>query len=128
MLLTGSRDKKLVRWELYAKPDETTEEMGKPIHSYHGHSHFIQNVTLTSDSKHALSSSWDKTIRLWDLVHDKAFKPFQGHLRDVLAVAIASDSKRIISAGRDNSLKLWTVSGECKHTVEQAHDKWISCI
>ena len=128
MLLSGSRDKTLIRWLLEAEPDDKTEEIGKPIHSYKAHSHFIQDISLSQDGKYALSASWDKTVRLWNLKEGVSKKLFQGHTKDVLAVALSSDNKMVLTGGRDASLKLWTVNAENKHTVENAHSKWISCI
>ena len=40
---------------------------GKPIKSLHGHTNAVSDVVLSSDGQYALSSSWDKTLRLWDL-------------------------------------------------------------
>ena len=128
MLISASRDKTLIRWKLDAEPDERTEEIGKPLHSYKGHSHFIQDLCLSQDSKFAFTASWDKTVRLWNLKEGESKKLFQGHSKDVLAVALSLDNKMVLTGGRDASLKLWTVNAENKHTVENAHMKWVSCI
>ena len=40
---------------------------GFPRRSMHGHSHFVQDVVISSDGQFALSGSWDGTLRLWDL-------------------------------------------------------------
>jgi guanine nucleotide-binding protein subunit beta-2-like 1 protein len=128
MLVSGSRDKTLIRWQVDAEPEERTESIGKPVRQYKGHSHFIQDITLSQDSNYALSASWDKTIRLWSIKDGESKKLFQGHTKDVLTVALSSDNKLVLTGGRDSQLKLWSVNGENKHTVENAHQKWISCI
>ena len=32
-----------------------------------GHSHFVSDVVISSDGQFALSGSWDKDLRLWNL-------------------------------------------------------------
>lgn len=44
-----------------------------------GHNHFVSDVVLTSDGCHALSTSWDKTIRLWNLENAVVTNRFEGH-------------------------------------------------
>lgn len=128
MLISGSRDRTLIRWEINAEAEERNETIGKPLHMYKGHSHFIQDICLSQDSHYALSASWDKTVRLWNLKEGSSTRLFQGHTKDVLAVALSADNKLVLTGGRDKSLKLWTVNAENKHTIEDAHSKWISCI
>ena len=63
MILSASRDKSLIVWKL------TRDDMnyGIPQKRLHGHGHFVSDVVLSSDGHFALSGSWDKTLRLWDL-------------------------------------------------------------
>lgn len=55
-------DKTIIVWNL----DENGCS-GKPVKSLHGHGHFVSDVVMSSDGQYALSGSWDKTLRLWDL-------------------------------------------------------------
>lgn len=45
--------------------DETN--YGIPQKRLRGHGHFVTDVVMSSDGQYALSCSWDKTLRLWDL-------------------------------------------------------------
>ena len=56
-------DKTLILWEL------TRDDMnyGFPKKCFKGHNHFVSDVVMSSDGQFALSGSWDKTLRLWDL-------------------------------------------------------------
>lgn len=45
---------------------------------------------ISSDGQFALSASWDKTLRLWDLNTGFATRRFVGHTKDVLSVLFCS--------------------------------------
>lgn len=129
-LITGSRDKKVIIWDI-VEPQQSEEDdsWGVPKKVLKGHSHFIQDLSLSQDSRYALTASWDKTLRLWDIARGTTSRRFVGHSGDVLSVAFSPDNRQIASGGRDKNLKIWNTVGECKFTVEQhAHQDWVSCV
>lgn len=76
-----------------------------------------------------MSSSWDSTLRLWDIAKGTTSRRFLSHTKDVLSVAFSPDNRQIASGGRDKNIKIWNTVGECKFTVEQnAHHDWVSCV
>jgi len=93
-----------------------------------GHRHFVSDVTLSSDGHFALSSSWDGSLRLWDLESGEATRQFHSHTKDVLSVAFSADNRQIVSGSRDKSVKLWNTIGDCKLTIDAAHEDWVSCV
>merc|ERR1712048_137804 len=89
-----------------------------------GHSECVQDVVLSSDGQFALSASWDKTMRLWDLNTGVTARTFQGHTKDVFSVAFSGDNRQIVSGSRDKTIKLWNTLAECKYTItEDMHAK-----
>jgi len=125
MILTGSRDKTLMIWNI----TRDSENYGTPRRSLTGHSHFVSDVVISSDGQFALSGSWDSTLRLWDLNAGVTTRRFVGHTKDVLSVAFSSDNRQIVSGSRDKTIKLWNTLGECKYTMdEQGHTEWVSCV
>jgi len=125
MIVSSSRDKSLIVWQLTREQ----EEYGVPRRSLRGHSHFVEDVVISSDSQFALSGSWDGTLRLWDLNTGATTRRFVGHTKDVLAVAFSVDNRQIVSGSRDRTVRLWNTLGECKYTIhEDGHTEWVSCV
>ena len=138
LLLSGSRDKSIIQWELNYEghkvtyKDEDDKEIvknivGKPLRSFHGHNHFVSSLALNSDCTKLVSGSWDKTIRLWDIPSCKSDVIFKGHTKDVLSVAFSHDERLIFSGSMDNTLKYWNTKGEERYSNNQFKG-WVSCI
>jgi WD40 repeat protein len=102
---------------------------GYPRKILHGHNHFVSDVVISSDGQFALSSSWDKTLRLWDLNTGATTRRFVGHTSDVLSVSFSADNRQIVSGSRDRTIKLWNTLGDCKFDIrDEGHSEWISCV
>ncbi|KAI0526713.1 WD40-repeat-containing domain protein [Xylaria bambusicola] len=125
MLLSASRDKTLIVWNLTR--DES--QYGYPKRSLHGHSHIVSDCVISSDGAYALSASWDKTLRLWELASGNTTRRFVGHTNDVLSVSFSADNRQIVSGSRDRTIKLWNTLGDCKYTItDKGHSEWVSCV
>ena len=84
---------------------------------------------ISSDGAYALSSSWDKTLRLWELATGATTRRFVGHNNDVLSVSFSADNRQIVSGSRDRTIKLWNTLGDCKFTItDKGHTEWVSCV
>jgi guanine nucleotide-binding protein subunit beta-2-like 1 protein len=115
-------DKTVIVWKL-ARDDEGS--YGTPKRILHGHNHFVSDVAISSDGMYALSSSWDHTLRLWDLNTGNTTRRFVGHTSDVLSVSFSADNRQIVSGSRDKTIKLWNTLGECKYDIkEEGHTEW----
>jgi len=123
-IVSGSRDKTLMIWEL----TRNMESYGYAKKSLTGHNHFVQDLVLSADGQFAISASWDKTLRLWNLNECKSVLSFVGHQNDIMSVSISPDNRQVVSGSRDKSIKVWNVKGECKFTIEKAHDDWVSSV
>jgi WD40 repeat protein len=64
-------------------------------------------VTLSSDGRRAVSGSWDKTLRVWDLGSGQSLQTLQGHTSGVTAVALSSDGRRAVSGSPDHTVRVW---------------------
>merc|ERR1719253_2561384 len=130
-ILSSSRDKSVIVWQLTREDTE----YGFPKRALTGHSHFVQDVKISSDGLFALSGSWDGTLLLWEIHSGKTTRRFVGHTKDVLSVAFSVDNRQIVSASRDKTIKLWNTLGECKYTISgsaggdsEGHSEWVSCV
>ena len=84
---------------------------------------------ISSDGAYALSASWDKSLRLWELSTGNTTRTFVGHTNDVLSVSFSADNRQIVSGSRDRSIKLWNTLGDCKFTItDKGHTEWVSCV
>jgi WD40 repeat protein len=89
----------------------------------------ITGQVISSDGAYALSSSWDKTLRLWELSTGVTTRRFVGHTNDVLSVSFSADNRQIVSGSRDRTIKLWNTLGDCKYTItDKGHTEWVSCV
>jgi len=125
MITSSSRDKSLIIWKLTR--DEN--QYGYPQKRLEGHGHFVSDVVLSSDGHFALSGSWDKSLRLWDLSTGTTTRRFEAHGKQVLSVAFSADNRQIVSGSADRTIKLWNTLAQCKYTIQdEGHDDWVSCV
>jgi uncharacterized protein with WD repeat len=76
-------------------------------------------VTWTAAGKQLLTTSFDKSMKLWDATSGnlvREFKPFaekgneKGHTDQVFCAAITKDGKLVASGGSDRRVKLWNAA------------------
>ena len=72
ILVSGARDKKVILWKTNADDVESSGgKFGEALVALTGHNHFVSSLSLSSDNNFVLSSSWDKSLRLWNLKSGK---------------------------------------------------------
>merc|ERR1711874_463985 len=136
ILVSGSRDKTLIIRKLdYRNNINNEENCGRPWKCLTGHNHFISDLTISNDDTFIISSSWDKTMRLWDLRHGVSVRQFTGqHSKEVLTTTFSTDNRQIFSGGADKTMMLWNTLAECKMTSstpphpQHDHRDWVSRI
>jgi WD40 repeat protein len=70
------------------------------------HTNIVSAIAIDLQGRIFASSSYDGTVRLWQLSTGQQLRVFQ-HGEPVYCVAISPDSRTIASGGKDRTIKLW---------------------
>ena len=71
----------------------------------------ITQLAISPDARHAFTSSYDATIRMWDLATGAECQVFGGHRQWMRGLALSRDGTLIVSANDDRRIKVWRVGG-----------------
>ncbi|MBT9310638.1 NB-ARC domain-containing protein [Leptothoe kymatousa] len=115
---------------LWLQPQQAnlTAPDGALLRTFEGHSGEVMSVALSEDGRHALSGSYDKTMKLWDVTTGEALRTFEGHSGGVRSVALSEDGRHALSGSEDKTMKLWDVTtGEALRTFE-GHSGWVRSV
>jgi len=77
-------------------------------------------------SQFLLASSWDSTVRLYDVVNNKLLHHYS-HSSEPVLDCVAQDTSKVFSGGLDKSLLLYDFGTESKIVVGR-HDDTIRCV
>jgi hypothetical protein len=81
--------------------------------------------TVTPDSRHVVSASWDQTLKVWELASGREVATLQGHTGRVMACAVTPDGRHVVSASDDRTLKVWdlvTYTCHLTHCGDSAYE------
>ena len=98
-----------------------------PLQPLAGHTDLVNCCSVTPDGSSAVSGSWDKTLRLWDLSTGKCTRVMEGHTNSVFCCSVTPDGSSAVSGSRDKTLRLWDLStGKCTRVME-GHTDSVRC-
>ncbi len=95
------------------------------IRNFGGHSDAVSSVAFSPDGRSALSGSYDKTLKLWDVATGKEIRTFAGHTGWVSSVAFSPDGQTALSGSWDDTLKLWDVATGKELRTFAGHTDWV---
>jgi WD40 repeat protein len=72
----------------------------------------VSHVAFSSDGKQLVSTSFDKTVRIWRVADGTEIKRLNGHDGRIEAAAFTTDGQRVVSCcGEDDpTVRLWDVA------------------
>ncbi|MBR8827456.1 MAG: tetratricopeptide repeat protein [Gomphosphaeria aponina SAG 52.96 = DSM 107014] len=74
-----------------------------------GHYNVVRSLAISADGKILASSSYDYTIKIWDILTGNELHTLRGHIKDVETIAVSPDSKTIVSGSDDHNIKIWDI-------------------
>ena len=86
-----------------------TAETGKELVSLRGHEDFIESGVFSPDGKRVVTTSLDKTARIWEAETGKELTTLKGHSRPVVSAAFSRDGKRVVTTSEDKTARIWPV-------------------
>lgn len=128
-VVSTSRDGTSITWKANLDRHSAESPYGLPDRRFEGHTGFVSAISMAHTTEYAVTASWDRSLRLWDLRTGQCSQKFLGHTNDAIAVAFSADDRHIVSGGRDNKIRVWNVKGVCLHELERdAHQDWVSSL
>jgi WD40 repeat protein len=95
---------------------------------YVGHKSIISDVKFAHDDSFIVSSSYDRTIKIWNARSAIVDRTLQGHLDAVTCCDVSPDGRYIASGSLDSTVRFWDFStGECI-TIIKKHTKWVKMV
>ncbi|MEZ2250165.1 protein kinase, partial [Microcoleus sp.] len=75
-----------------------------------GHSDLVHSVAISPDGQTLVSSSWNKTIKIWNLATGNLIRTLSGNSSPVNSVAISPDGQTLVSSSWDKTIKIWNLA------------------
>ena len=80
----------------------------------------------SSDGKYIVTSSHDKTAKIWEVSSGVLVHTLEGHEGSVIGASFSSDGKYIVTSSWDDTAKIWELSsGRLVHTLE-GHESYVN--
>ncbi|KAJ9692558.1 hypothetical protein PVL29_011551 [Vitis rotundifolia] len=96
---------------------------GRLLDILSGHEGPVHGLMFSPTNAILASSSWDKTVRLWDVFEGKGAVETFNHTHDVLTVVYRPDGKQLACSTLDGQIHFWDpIDGLLMYTIEGRRD------
>ncbi|MEQ8924281.1 MAG: caspase family protein [Fulvivirga sp.] len=100
-LLTGSRDKTIILWEL---------QTGRKLRTFFGHTNTVNDLAISSDGSFFVSSGADGKAIQWEIISGKILNTFFVSDEYLTSVSLSPDNNYLVTAGFESRAYLWSLS------------------
>jgi TPR repeat protein len=90
-----------------------------------GHDSFVFSAAYSPDGAHIVTSSLDKTARIWDARSGAQLAVLSGHDGSVMSSAYSPDGARIVTASADKAARIWDSGTGAQLAVLSGHDSFV---
>ncbi|HTG44401.1 MAG TPA: serine/threonine-protein kinase, partial [Verrucomicrobiae bacterium] len=80
------------------------------VMTLYGHHDTVKSIAFFPDGQRIVTSSEDKTARVWDMVTGKELLKLSGHKSSVNCVVVSPNGKQIATASSEGTVKVWDSS------------------
>ena len=101
-------------------PSATGDHQGRCPEERQGHCGPVTFAAFSaSNPNHLVTTSHDRTARIWDIAAGKVICSLVGHDRPVTGAAFINDGARVMTAGLDGTVRIWDpMSGEMLQVLQ----------
>ncbi|ETO10808.1 WD-40 repeat protein [Reticulomyxa filosa] len=110
----------LFYYEYIAFKNQYDRKYIKPLRILQGHSDIVNSVKFSSDGTKIVSSSNDKTIRVWDVKLGKEVLVLKENKCPIVDAKFSPDGNMVISCS-DNMIQLWDITSSTEIIQLQGH-------
>jgi hypothetical protein len=129
LVVAGNFNSRITSWNLNNK-----SLTGVYFHQNRGrasnnrsHDGLIYRLIFSRDGRTIISSSADRTIKVWNAATGNLQSTLKAHTNPVTALAITSNDRFLISGGADKHIMIWDLANPQKTPdIFRGHDNWIT--
>ncbi len=115
IFVTGDTEGQIGFWKV------TDDQPTQRIQTIAGHKNYIDGMAFAPDGHAVATSSWDGTVKVWEVPTGRLLHILSGHIAWVARVAWSPDGRTIASSSDDQTILLWDVETERYRTALRGH-------